>query len=125
MPQGGTESEVVTMDLQIDESGSFTIARVTGELNAAEADRFVERLHDHACGAGACVAIDLSRLSSIDSSGLAALINLVARARAGEGQVVFVAPTPFVAGIFNVTRLDSWLDICDNIEEARRQLSES
>ena len=116
---------VATMDLQVDDSGSFVVARATGELHALEADYFVESLHDHVCGEDARVAIDLSELQSIDSSGLAALINLVTRARVAEGQVVLVAPPPFVAGIFNVTRLDTWFDICDTVEEARQRLAEA
>jgi anti-sigma B factor antagonist len=106
------------MDLQIEDRGILTAVRLHGELSGPDSDQLVEALHDRVVGENARVAVDLSGLQSIDSSGLAALMNLVTRARLGSGQIVLVAPTPFVAGVFNVTHLDTWFDICNTIEEA-------
>jgi len=106
------------MDLQIEDCGTFAAARLSGELSGSDSAHLVEALHDLVTGENARVAIDLSGVKSIDSSGLAALMNLVTRARLGSGQIVLVAPTPFVAGVFNVTHLDTWFDICNTIEEA-------
>lgn len=106
------------MDLQIEERGAFIAALLSGELSGSDSDQLVEALHDKVAGENARLAIDLSGLKSIDSSGLAALMNLVTRARLGSGQIVLVAPTPFVAGVFNVTHLDTWFDICNNFDEA-------
>ena len=120
--QMGSGGDRPAMDIEIDDGGRFTVARLSGELAGPDAERLVETLRDRAAGDKGAVAIDLSELQSIDSSGLAALMNLVTRARLGKGRVVLVAPTPFVAGVFNVTHLDTWFDICKSLEEAAERL---
>ena len=111
------------MELQVDRNGPFAVARLSGELASQDAQTLCDSLHDCISGPGAKLARDLSALNSGDSSGLSALINLVTRARLGGGQVVMVAPTSFVTGVFNVTRLDTWFDICPDLETAARRLS--
>ena len=103
------------MRIEIDDNGPFTIARVIGELDAAEGERFTETLHEHASGEGAKLAVDLSGLQSIDSQGLSAMINLVTRSRLGQGRVVLVAPNAMVRGVLRVTRLDTWFEICETL----------
>ena len=58
----------------------------------------------------------------IDSSGLAALISVVTHARLSRARVVLLAPSPFVAGVFGVTNLDRWFEICADLDEAARLL---
>ena len=111
------------MDIQIDNSGPFTIARISGNLIGQDVVRFTEELQELVSGEGSALAVELSALDLIDSSGLAALMNLVTRARLSNGKVVLVSPSAFVAGIFNVTRLDTWFDICDTLDEAQQKLA--
>ena len=111
------------MKLQVDRDGPFPIARLSGGLSGGDADDLASALQDFVAGREAKLAIDLAALESIDSSGLSALISLVTRARLGGGQAVLVAPTSFVSGVFNVTRLDTWFDICPDVEEANRRLA--
>jgi anti-sigma B factor antagonist len=111
------------LEKKIDTSGPFVIAHLSGELTASEREGVVEELHEHVAGKGAKLAVDLSELALIDSSGLSALVSLVNHARLGEAVVVFVAPSPFVSGIFSVTRLDTWFDICPNMDEASKALT--
>ena len=95
---------------------------MSGVLDVLGIERFTETLQEHACGEEAHLAIDLSQLTLIDSSGLSAMISLVTRARLTNGQVVLVAPSPFVSGILEVTHLDHWFDICDSLDDAARRL---
>jgi anti-anti-sigma factor len=111
------------VNIQIDNTGPFAVAQVTGECDVQEAERLTETLREFVSGDGAALAIDLSKLMSIDSSGLSALIDLVTRARLSRGRVVLVSPSPFISGIFDVTRLDTWFDICDSLDEARKRLA--
>ncbi len=110
------------MDIQIDNSRPFTVANVSGVLDVLGIEKFTETLQEHACGEEARLAIDLSQLKMIDSSGLSAMISLATRARLTSGQVVLVAPSPFVSGILEVTHLDHWFDVCDNLDDAARRL---
>ena len=69
------------------------------------------------------MAIDLAGLSSINSTGLAELIAIVTRSRLTHGRVALVSPSPFVAGVLSVTRLDKWFDICTDLADAEKLLA--
>ncbi|MCK4658944.1 MAG: STAS domain-containing protein [Phycisphaerae bacterium] len=110
------------MVLKIDNSGVIPVAKLIGEWRATDAQEYENELHPLVAEAGAKLIIDLGKLEMIDSSGLAALISVVTHARLSNAQVVLVAPSAFVGGVFEVTRLDHWLDICRTLDEAARKL---
>ncbi len=106
------------IEIQLDRTRSFPIARLSGALSGLDADQFNDALGELPFGNEARLALDLSKLKSIDSNGLSVLIALVTRSRLSQGKVVLVAPSPFVAGVLSVTRLDRWFDICSDLAEA-------
>jgi len=110
-------------EIQLDRTQSFPIAKFTGALSAEEAETIEKEIGELAFGENARLAIDLTALRMIDSSGLAALIAIVTRSRLTRGRVVLVAPSPFVAGVLAVTRLDAWFEICPDLDAAEKLLS--
>jgi len=110
------------IDIRIDSSRPYPVATVSGELTGNDADALTEVLRELVVGEGAALAVDLSGLTLINSLGLSALMELTARARLGNGRLVLVNPSPFVAGIFSATRLDAWFDICADLDEAFKRL---
>lgn len=106
-------------EVQLERTQSFPVARFSGALSAPDADKIEKSLGELPFGEDARLAIDLTALRTIDSSGLAALIAIVTRSRLTRGRVVFVAPSPFVAGVLAVTRLDSWFEIAPDLEAAK------
>ena len=106
------------MDIQIDTTGSYVIATVTGTLTSQHAETFTERLQEFVHGDGAILAIDLSQLTMLDSTGLSAMIGLVTRSRLSNGRVAMIAPSPFVRGILEVTHLDTWFEVFASREAA-------
>jgi anti-sigma B factor antagonist len=106
------------MEIKLDETGAFPIARLSGRFSAADSERFERTLHPYVAQRGAKLAVDLSNVEYIESSGLSSLINLVARARLAEGHVVLIGPTRQVSGVFEVAQLDTWFEIFENKEEA-------
>ena len=111
------------LDLQIATRDGMVIATLAGELCATTTEHFADELQEYAAGADAKVVLDLSQVDMIDSRGLSAMINLVTRARLSHGRVILVGPKPLVAGVLNVTRLDTWFEICGSIESAKDALS--
>lgn len=111
------------MGLEIDESRPFAVARVSGKFYGADLRPLTEKLEELVSGENARLAIDLSAVEMIDSSGLSAMMNLVTRSRLGGGKVVLISPSPFVANVLEITRLNQWFDVCDSLEEAERRLS--
>ena len=110
-------------ELRIDRSFAFPVARFSGAFSSADSAQIESQLSELAFGENARLAIDLTNLRMIDSSGLAALIAVVTRSRLTSGRVVLVGPSPFVAGVLAVTRLDAWFEICPDIDAAEKLLS--
>ncbi len=107
------------MKIDIDETGPFVLAKLSGDFDTASSEMFSKSLEEHV---GEPLLLDLSAVEFISSSGLGAIMNLVARARAGDGNVILVSPSPFVQGVFETTRLHEWFDISDTIEDAVARL---
>ncbi len=110
-------AELASMNIKVDESGDFPVVYVEGELGAIDAEDLADALVDKVGGKGSLLAVELSGLKSIDSSNLSVLINLATRARLAGASVVLVAPSPFVQGILEVTRLITWFDVCDSVSD--------
>ncbi len=110
------------MEIHIRESGSMVVAEVSGELNTEAAGTFLDTLSEYAATSDQSLAVDLSRLSLVNSIGLSAMVSLVTRARMSNARVVLVAPSSFVAGILSTTRLDSWFEIYDSVADAEHPL---
>lgn len=92
-------------------------------MSGMDADQLNQALGETPYGDQARLAFDLSGLKSIDSTGLAALIAIVTRSRLTQGRVVLVSPSPFVAGVLSVTRLDAWFDVCPDMATAEQMLN--
>ena len=110
------------MGIDIQRQGAIATARLSGALIAANADAVKAALADVAFQPDARVVVDLSKLDQIDSSGLSVLIHTVTRSRMTAGRVILLNPTPFVSGIFNVTRLDRYFEIFQSPAEAQDAL---
>jgi len=113
------------MELELDTTGAFPIARLSGEVRSEDGARFIEELHPLVSQAGSKLAIDLSGVAWLDSAGLSSLINIVTRARLSGGRAILSGPTPFVAGVLDVTNLDRWFEIVPDLEEAARRLADA
>ncbi len=113
------------MRIVVDETGAIKVARVVAAADAADTDRFSEALQELVVGAGEALAIDLSGLRFINSSGLSALVQLVTHSRLSGGQVVLVAPSRFVREVLSITRLEQWFEICDDVNDAARRLGQT
>jgi len=106
------------MNMEINADGPVTIAKVSGQFDLGDEKRLGDELHPLVAEPNSRVALDLSELAAINSQGLSQLINMVIRSRMNRSKVVMIAPTPFVMGVMEVTRLDAWFEIVDDVEAA-------
>ena len=94
------------MQHSISDDGQTTLLRIRGELDALSAPELrpaLDRLVDQRTPD---VAVDLSELRLIDSSGVGALVSLYKRVRANGGTVRFTGVTAQPLVIFKLLRLD-------------------
>ena len=108
-----------------EQNPDFVLAHLSGELTASVAEDVRDDLQGLAAERGTKLAIDLSELNMIDSSGLSILMSIVTRARLAEGRVILVSPTAFVTSVFEVTRLVDWFEIAESLDDARRRFSDT
>lgn len=113
------------VDLQFFPDGAnAAVALLKGELVGTAVADVSETLEEAVTGESGRLIVDLSELSSLDSSGLAALIHLTNRARLTGGKIVLINPSAFVRGVFRTTRLDRWFDMASDMAAAREMLRE-
>ena len=103
------------MNVRSENRGAYMLAELSGRFDSAPGDGAFQQLQDLVPGPGGTLAIDLSQVDMLDSSGLGLLVDLTARARMRDARVVLVAPSPFIQGVLKVTKLDSWLEVVSQI----------
>jgi N-acetylglucosaminyldiphosphoundecaprenol N-acetyl-beta-D-mannosaminyltransferase len=94
-------------------SDGLEIITWQGALTAAHAEVFQMPTYQSS------FAIDLSRVTNVDSRGLGVMLRLIRKAWTGNVSGCFVAPSRAVRLVVEVTRLDRILPMASTIEEAR------
>ena len=105
------------MNIQHEDRGDYTLAKLAGRFDSAADGEISQQLLELVPGPGGTLAIDLSQVDMLDSSGLGLLVDLTARARMREARVILVSPSPFIQGVLKVTKLDTWLEVIGGLEE--------
>ena len=106
------------MALSTDNMNDVTVVRLTGECGSEDWASLSETLEQALEDGSTAAVIDMSDLAMLDSSGLSAMIQTVIKARTRNADVVLAGPTPFVKGVLEVTRLDSFFVIYENLDSA-------
>ena len=96
------------MKFSFNGNSRYPTLSLEGEFDTSDWEAALEHIEPIIMEENSRVDVDLSCLQTIDSSGLSALIHLVSRARMRGAEVALVSPTPFVRGVMEVTRLDSF-----------------
>ena len=103
-------------------TGDVLVVRAMGaRIDAAGAIGFKDAMRDATDPANPSparrVVLDLSQVAFLDSSGLGAVV-AVMKMLAPDRRLELAAPTPAVAKVFRLTRMDSVFAIHDCVEDA-------
>ena len=99
------------MDLTLSHHDGLVIAHTSGPLDESARDPFRQHLHPIVGNNGSRLIIDLSQSPRINSQGLSNLVTLVAHANTSGSRVILRNVPPFIAVVFNVTRLNQFFEI--------------
>ena len=105
-----------TLRYTIDERGPATVVALSGELVFETARKVERELRAIEEQTPSTIALDLSELSMIDSTGLALVVSADARAREENRRLVVIEGPDAVQRVFRMTRLDDRLDIAPSLE---------
>ncbi|MGI8330513.1 STAS domain-containing protein [Actinomadura scrupuli] len=98
--------------------GTWITVEVIGELDFATRSVLDEQLEEVVARRGLPhVALDLSRLSFCDSSGLSALIGARKRVHAAGGELLLLNPRPRLIELLRITGLDRLFTVHDILPE--------
>jgi anti-anti-sigma factor len=88
--------------------------RLEGELDLAAVPAFDDHLRRLEADRPEAVVLDLTDLTSMDSSGLRAIVMADERARAHGRRLAVVPGPPQVRRVFEITQLDQRLELVDD-----------
>ena len=102
---------------EIEAGAPGPILHVAGELDVATTPELRARLHRALTSGATGVVVDLSGVTFIDSTALAAIV--AARAKIGpQGRLAVVASTPFVELVLEASGLHRVLSVYGDVERA-------
>ncbi len=104
------------------ERAGVTVLTLIGNLDAATAAGLKKEVVALTDAGKVRVAVDLAKLTLIDSTGVGVLISLFKRTRAQSGAVRFCGLSGQPKEIFRLLRLDRSLDLSPALDEALAKL---
>ena len=113
----------MSLDVTTEERGDLTLVTLGGELDIYTVGSFRQDL-EVLDPASAPLVIDLTDVTLLDSSGLGALVSLLNRARAGQGQLGLICPHRRLRRVFEITGLRRAFVFGDDLETVRAGLAQ-
>ncbi|MFA6133070.1 MAG: STAS domain-containing protein [Phycisphaerae bacterium] len=107
--------------LGVRRNGDAVIADVVGDVNLNCGSEFQKSLLSLLNGPGkapSCILVNLSQVGYIDSSGVASLVKLLAKAKHAGVPLWLVGLNERVRSVFEITRLDRIFQIAASEKEA-------
>jgi anti-sigma B factor antagonist len=105
------------LELSVRQDGDATVLRATGELDLAGSPRLSARLNDVIWRQTGDVVIELD-VRTIDSTGLAVLLNALRRLDRAGRKLRIVSFRPNVRRTLELTRLARELHVTDRVDDA-------
>jgi anti-sigma B factor antagonist len=100
------------------EHGEWTVVEVQGEVDLYTAPQLREKLTGLTEGGRSRIAVDLSGVEFLDSTGLGVLIVGLKRCRERDGSLALVGPREPVHKVLAITGLDKVFPIHDTVSQA-------
>lgn len=115
-------SNVPSAPLQIEmhTQGQTVVVRLSGMAVAEIAGQLSRALQEAAQRKPRLLAVDLSELSFISSTGLGGIIAAHVTCQKNGTCLALIRPRPFIQEILDITKLSDLLKICDTLEEAQQ-----
>ena len=103
--------------LKTEDIADGKLVRITGEVDLSWSQKVRKAILDALAGSKA-VAVDLSGVGYIDSSGIAALVEGFQQARGKNQKFGLVAVSPAVLAVLELARLDRVFPLFATVEDA-------
>lgn len=112
------------MDIRLSKSEGTDVVEVKGEVDLYSAPKLKESLLSLVEKGAQWILIDLRRVSYIDSSGLAAIIEVLRKLKDQKGDIILCSPASNVRSAFRIARLDEAVSFSDDVAAGLKQIAE-
>ncbi len=106
------------MEIQLKNEGNIVVLSISGELDLYNAPELKEAIQKLINDKKVQVIIDMDRVSYVDSSGIGALISSFSSLKKSQGQMRICNVAGSVRKVFELTRLTSFFQIDDALENS-------
>lgn len=106
------------LEVRVREAGAARVVEISGDLVVTNRDTLgaaVDRLLTEGIST---IVVDASRLSHVDTSSFALLVELAGRCRAAGGDLVLAALPPAFGTLARELRLEEAVTLADSVERA-------
>ncbi len=110
------------MDHTVTKDGEIVVIALKGEIDLEYSSSLRKVLLD-AVGASRAIAVDLSAVTMIDSSGVASLLEAYQTARKRGKKLVLAAAPAAVLRVLKLARLDTVFQMAATLADARQSLA--
>ena len=111
------------MSFESKSAGPVEIIVCAGQLDINNAPQTRQQLDQLIEDGRNRLIFDLERVTAVDSSGLAVLVNALHKTRAAGGEIALLKPCPEVGTILRLTRLSSIFKVYENEQIAVAEVS--
>ena len=109
---------VENLVLETHDHGDVTVVSVKGEVDLYTAPSLKERIADLVGAGRVRIAVDLTGVEFMDSTGLGVLIGGLKRSKEAGGSLALVGPREPVVKVLSITGLDKVFPIHETVEQA-------
>lgn len=104
------------------EFGRAVVVRVAGFMDAVGATEVWDDVSPRVTAERPTLLLDLSGVVTLSSSGITTLINLLKQVKPLGGNISVFGCKPSVRRVFRIVGLESILNVCDSLEQARERV---
>lgn len=112
----------MTLDVRTEAQGDLLVVTLGGELDIYTVAGFRQDIESIEPGE-ALVAVDLTDVTLLDSSGLGALVSLLNRVEAADGRLGLICPHRRLRRVFEITGLRRAFVFADDLPSLRAALA--
>jgi anti-anti-sigma factor len=113
---------VGTMEITADPVGGGCLLVVSGEIDLANVNVFIERLFELSVDGDQKIVLDLIDVEFVDSTVLNALFAAAPRIRANGGEMAIALTSPSVLRVFEIAGLDMLYEVVPTRRKALERL---
>jgi anti-anti-sigma factor len=113
----GADDDQESLEIEVQTTESRTMVVMAGELDASTAPYLYNTLSDLELTDALHVVLDLAKVSFMDSSGLAVILTEHKRLQHIDGTLTIFSPPSSIRRLFELTGLETTLDIVPANEE--------